>query len=120
MRVERVAFDLYGTLLNVSGLAQRLRAFAGEEAPGLLARWRKAQLDRTWGRTRAGPRARPARRLFGRAGRRVDVTHLLASGCSRKNSHITLEASMLRLVVPTNHSGSGPPPGQVWPPPWMV
>src|SRR5260221_3295866 len=54
MRVERVAFDLYGTLLNVSGLAQRLRAFAGEEAPGLLARWRKAQLDRTWELNRVG------------------------------------------------------------------
>jgi 2-haloacid dehalogenase len=54
MRVERVAFDLYGTLLDVSGLAQRLRAFAGEEAPGLLARWRKAQLDRTWELNRLG------------------------------------------------------------------
>ena len=43
-----IAFDLYGTLLDVSGLADRLRAFAGDAAPELLARWRKAQLERTW------------------------------------------------------------------------
>ena len=46
--MKRVAFDLYGTLLDVSGLADRLRAFVGERAPELLARWRKAQLERTW------------------------------------------------------------------------
>src|SRR2546427_3529385 len=38
----------------------------------------------------------------------------------RSNAHIRLEASMLLLVRPTNHSGSGWPPGQVWPPPLMV
>ena len=46
--------------------------------------------------------------------------YLLASGCSRKNSHIRLVALMLRLVGPTNHSGIGMPPGQVWPPPSIV
>lgn len=51
---------------------------------------------------------------------RFTVPSLRRSGCSRKNSHIWCEASMLRLVVPTNHSGPGPPPGQVWPPPWIV
>ncbi len=42
------------------------------------------------------------------------------SGCSRKNAHIWLEASMLRVVGPANHSGKGLPPGQVWPPPSIV
>ena len=54
MKIERVAFDLYGTLLDVSGLAERLRAFAGESAPELLVRWRKAQLERTWELNRRG------------------------------------------------------------------
>ena len=43
-----VAFDLYGTLTDVSGLAARLVPFAGETAPALLAQWRKRQLERTW------------------------------------------------------------------------
>src|SRR5260370_9208249 len=42
------------------------------------------------------------------------------SGCSRKNAHIWLVASTPLLVGPTNHSGSGWPPGQVWPPPLIV
>src|SRR5881397_596232 len=42
------------------------------------------------------------------------------SRCARKNVHIRLDASILLLVGPTNHSGSGWPPGQVWPPPLMV
>src|SRR5205807_10223972 len=45
---------------------------------------------------------------------------LFASGWARKNAHIVLDASTLRLVGPTNHSGSGSPPGQVWPPPRNV
>jgi len=51
MRFELVAFDLYGTLLDVSGLAQRLEPFAGPDSAVLLARWRKAQLERTWRET---------------------------------------------------------------------
>src|SRR6266853_2514673 len=54
MRIERVAFDLYGTLLDVGGLAERLRAFAGDSAPQLLVAWRKAQLERTWELNRRG------------------------------------------------------------------
>lgn len=46
--LELVAFDLYGTLLDISGLAPRMRPFAGAGAEDLLARWRKAQLERTW------------------------------------------------------------------------
>src|SRR6266576_6422609 len=42
------------------------------------------------------------------------------SRCARKNAHIRLDASILLLVRPTNHSGSGWPPGPVWPPPLMV
>jgi 2-haloalkanoic acid dehalogenase type II len=48
MRYELVAFDLYGTILDVSGLAKRLEPFAGPGAADLLAKWRKAQLERTW------------------------------------------------------------------------
>ena len=51
MRFELVAFDLYGTLLDVSGLAKRLEPFAGPDSAVLLARWRKAQLERTWRET---------------------------------------------------------------------
>ncbi len=48
MRLDLVAFDLYGTLLDVSGLAKRLEPLAGPGAAELLTRWRKAQLERTW------------------------------------------------------------------------
>lgn len=51
---DLVAFDLYGTLLDVSGLARRMRSVAGEAAAALLSRWRKAQLERSW---RVGPGA---------------------------------------------------------------
>jgi len=54
MHVERVAFDLYGTLLDVGGLAARLRAWVGDSAPELLRRWREAQLERTWDLNRRG------------------------------------------------------------------
>jgi 2-haloacid dehalogenase len=47
---DLVAFDLYGTLLDISGLAARMRPLLGEtdDAAMLLARWRKAQLERSW------------------------------------------------------------------------
>jgi 2-haloalkanoic acid dehalogenase type II len=48
MRWQMVAFDLYGTLLDVGGLAARLTPFVGAHAPELLAQWRKRQLERTW------------------------------------------------------------------------
>jgi HAD superfamily hydrolase (TIGR01493 family) len=48
MRWHLVAFDLYGTLLDVSGLAGRLVPFVGDGAAELLGRWRKRQLERTW------------------------------------------------------------------------
>src|SRR5215468_2577745 len=48
MRWKLLAFDLYGTLLDVSGLASRLEPFVGAQAAELLARWRKRQLERTW------------------------------------------------------------------------
>ncbi len=48
MRFALVAFDLYGTLLDVSGVAKRLERFAGPDAADLLAKWRKEQLERTW------------------------------------------------------------------------
>ena len=56
----------------------------------------------------------PPRAVGGRA------SPSLGSRCSRKNAHIRLVASMLRLVGPTSHSGSGPPPGQECPPPFTV
>ena len=46
--LELVAFDLYGTLLDISGLAARMRPIVGPGAEDLLARWRKTQLERTW------------------------------------------------------------------------
>src|SRR3989442_3196456 len=51
---DLVAFDLYGTLLDISGLAARMRPVVGEEAPAVLGRWRKAQLERTWRLNREG------------------------------------------------------------------
>ena len=54
MGFERVAFDLYGTLLDVGGLADQLRPFIGDSAADVLARWRKAQLERTWDLNRRG------------------------------------------------------------------
>ena len=45
---DLVAFDLYGTLLDISGLAAEMRPLVGERAVNLLARWRKAQLERSW------------------------------------------------------------------------
>src|ERR1041384_424285 len=46
--MKLAAFDLYGTLLDVKGLAVRLRAFCGDRAPHLLQDWRAAQLKMTW------------------------------------------------------------------------
>ncbi len=43
-----VAFDLYGTLLDISGLVAEMRPLVGERAADLLGRWRKTQLDRSW------------------------------------------------------------------------
>jgi 2-haloacid dehalogenase len=53
---DLVAFDLYGTLLDISGLAARMRPLLEkeEDAAELLARWRKAQLERSWRLNREG------------------------------------------------------------------
>ena len=48
-RYDLVAFDLYGTLLDVSGLAAKMQPLVGAGAGNLLARWRKAQLEKSWG-----------------------------------------------------------------------
>jgi 2-haloacid dehalogenase len=47
-RFDLVAFDLYGTLLDVSSLGARIEEVAGPEAASLLPRWRQAQLERSW------------------------------------------------------------------------
>lgn len=47
-RFDAVAFDLYGTVLDVSGLARAMAPFVGERAAAILDAWRKAQLQRTW------------------------------------------------------------------------
>ncbi len=49
-----VAFDLYGTLLDISGLVAEMRPLVGERAVDLLGRWRKAQLERSWRLNRDG------------------------------------------------------------------
>jgi 2-haloacid dehalogenase len=46
-RFDLVAFDLYGTLLDIAGLERRVAALASD-AGTLLPAWRKAQLQRTW------------------------------------------------------------------------
>ena len=53
-RFAHVAFDLYGTLLDVAGLAARLQPLCGDGAPAILAAWRKAQLELTWRLNREG------------------------------------------------------------------
>ena len=53
--LELVAFDLYGTLLDVSGLAAGMRPIVGDGAPALLARWRQAQLELSWRVGRGDP-----------------------------------------------------------------
>ena len=52
--VQLVAFDLYGTVLDISGLAGRLSGLLGADAVPLLAGWRKAQIDRTQELNRLG------------------------------------------------------------------
>lgn len=47
-RFDLVAFDLYGTLLDVSVLGLLIQNIVGREAASLLPRWRKAQLERSW------------------------------------------------------------------------
>jgi 2-haloacid dehalogenase len=47
-------FDLYGTLLDVSGMAARMSALLGRDATAMLAAWRIAQLERTWELNRRG------------------------------------------------------------------
>jgi 2-haloacid dehalogenase len=53
-RFDLVAFDLYGTLLDISGLEARMRPVVGDGAGELLGRWRKAQLERSWRLNREG------------------------------------------------------------------
>ena len=53
-RFDLVAFDLYGTLLDISGLASRMRPILGDDSAVLLARWRAAQLERSWRLNREG------------------------------------------------------------------
>ena len=50
----------------------------------------------------------------------ANSSYFRLSGCWRKNSHISCDASISYVVIPVNHSGSGLPPGQVCPPPLIV
>lgn len=43
-----VVFDLYGTLLDISGLAATLSVLIGKDATEMFAAWRMTQLERTW------------------------------------------------------------------------
>jgi len=45
---DLVAFDLYGTLLDIAALADRMRPITGEGSAAVLGRWRAAQLERSW------------------------------------------------------------------------
>src|SRR5215831_10684441 len=53
-RFHVIAFDLYGTLLDLGALGDRLSAILGSDGTGLLASWRKLQLEKTWELARAG------------------------------------------------------------------
>jgi 2-haloacid dehalogenase len=59
-----VAFDLYGTLLDISGMAAAMSGLLGKDASALLAAWRTAQLERTWELNRLG-RYEPFDRVTG-------------------------------------------------------
>ena len=48
MRFDVIAFDLYGTLLDIGALEGALAKIIGAPAAQLLVAWRKAQIDRTW------------------------------------------------------------------------
>lgn len=50
-RCRLCLFDAYGTLFDLSSVAQRSAARLGERAPALLALWRQKQLEYTWLRT---------------------------------------------------------------------
>jgi 2-haloacid dehalogenase len=54
IRFDLVAFDLYGTLLDISRLVSRMEPLVQSNAANLLARWRTAQLERTWRLNREG------------------------------------------------------------------
>jgi 2-haloacid dehalogenase len=45
---DLVAFDLYGTLLDISELVTGMRPIVGKKSTELLARWRTAQVERSW------------------------------------------------------------------------
>jgi 2-haloalkanoic acid dehalogenase type II len=47
-RFDLVAFDLYGTLLDVRGLSGALEKHLGPGAAEILGRWRTAQLEQSW------------------------------------------------------------------------
>ena len=47
-RYSLVAFDLYGTVIDLTGLPSRLSGLLGGEAVSLLADWRRMQLELTW------------------------------------------------------------------------
>jgi 2-haloacid dehalogenase len=47
-RYRLAVFDLYGTLLDISGMAAQLSTVLGADATAMLAAWRTAQLERTW------------------------------------------------------------------------
>lgn len=52
-----VVFDAYGTLLDLSGIAERLRPQLGERAAPLADLWRRKQLEYTWLRSLMGRHA---------------------------------------------------------------
>src|SRR5438552_4736112 len=118
-----------GCFMGISESEERLLCAAGLTLSIRAIRW----LVRTGsGRRRPVPyqAAAAGRQLHAHVRRReVNVSaapetlgprYFLRRGCSRKNAHIWRVASTPLLVGPTNHSGSGWPPGQVWPPPLMV
>src|SRR5512135_2500131 len=50
-RCRLCLFDAYGTLFDLSSVAQQIAARLGDRAPALLSLWRQKQLEYTWLRT---------------------------------------------------------------------
>ncbi len=53
-QLEGIAFDAYGTLLNIASIDTQLQEQFGDKAPAVAAHWRRKQLEYTWLRTLMG------------------------------------------------------------------
>lgn len=74
--VRMIGFDVFGTLVDPTGIADVLRPYAGERTPALVAEWRRSQLEFTFRRAAMGryqPFDRVTRAALDRAVTLTDV-----------------------------------------------